>query len=398
MPDEKRDNESKPGGLISLIGLESLSALAVMRATVTVMIVITAAYVLINLIQALSFLLFLCVLSIFLAYLLEPLVRFVQRPFEERNLEKLMPRPLAILVSYALVFSVLGIVLSYLLPLVAAQISDFVLNFPSYANAVQARIDAINTGYSELMITQDVQAEIKNYITGSVRSLTDIVTSFVGSFVVTTLTYLPWLLLIPILSFFFLKDAVVLRNMFLGCFPSGKMRARADSLLSDVNNTLAAYTRAQLISCLLIGLVSTLAFTLIGLEYALLLGLLAGILEFIPLLGPLTIGIAATSIGALSGDPRQAIWTAGFLILMRLTHDYVTYPRIVRHGVHLHPFAVILSVLAGEQIASLPGVFLAIPIIALVTVFHKHFLQHSGKSGIFAGIFKRRDDRTVEES
>lgn len=398
MPDEKKESKKRSEGLIQRFGLESLSVLAVMRATLTVAVVIIAAYVLINLLEALSFLLFLCVLSIFLAYLLEPLVRFIQRPFEERNLEKLMPRPLAILVSFAFVFTLLGIALSYLLPLVAAQITEFVRNFPSYANAVQARIDAINNSYSELMITKDVQTEINNYITGSVRSLTNVVTSFLGSFVVTTLTYLPWLLLIPILSFFFLKDAVLLRNMFLGCFPPGKMRARADSLLSDVNNTLAAYTRAQLISCVLIGLLSTLAFTLIGLEYALLLGLLAGILEFIPLLGPLTIGIAATSVGAFSEDPRQAIWTAGFLIILRLTHDYVTYPRIVRNGVHLHPFAVILSVLAGEQIAGLPGVFLAIPIVALLTVFHKHFLEHSGRTGIFAGIFKRRAERASEDS
>lgn len=181
-------------------------------------------------------------------------------------------------------------------------------------------------------------------------------------------------------------------------FSARKDASTRGLLLYDVNNTLAAYTRAQLISCVLIGLLSTLAFTLIGLEYALLLGLIAGILEFIPLLGPLAIGIVATTIGAFSHDPRQAIWTAAFLILLRVTHDYVTYPRIVKHGVHLHPFAVILSILAGEQIAGIPGVFLSIPLVALMTVFHKHFLEHSGKTGVFADIFKRREERAVKES
>lgn len=228
-PEKNEDIKKRPQGLIRRIGLESLSALAVLRATVIVAVVAIAAYVLINLLEALSFLLFLCILSIFLAYLLEPLVRIIQRPFEERNLEKLMPRPVAILLSYLLVFSILGIGLAYLLPLVAAQIGEFVRNIPTYANAVQARVDAINNSYSELMITKDVQTEINNYVTGSVRNFTNLVTSSVGTSVIGILTYLPWLLLIPILSFFFLKDAFLIRNIFLGCFPPGKMRARADS-------------------------------------------------------------------------------------------------------------------------------------------------------------------------
>ena len=384
--------------MLNRIGIDALSPWAVLRATAIVAVVLVIAYLLIDLIRALSFLLFLCVISIFFAYLIEPLVRFVEKPFEVRQLDKLMPRPLAILVAYVLVFTVLGLTVSYLFPLVAAQISEFVRNFPEYSDAVQARIAALNAGYSELMITEDLQREINIYITGSVRNLTNYVTSAVGTFVFSTVTYLPWILLIPILSFFFLKDARILRNLFLAWFPSGHWRARVDSLLGDVNATLAAYTRAQLISCILIGLLCTLAFSLIGLEYALLLGLLAGILEFIPLLGPLTIGVTATTVAAVSDDPWKALWTAGFLILLRLTHDYVTYPRIVRDGVHLHPFAVILSVLAGEQVAGIAGVFLSIPVIALITVFYRHFLEHSGRSGIFAELFGRRTTEPPESN
>jgi predicted PurR-regulated permease PerM len=147
----------------------------------------------------------------------------------------------------------------------------------------------------------------------------------------------------------------------------------------------------------LIGSVASLGFTLIGLDYPLLLGLLAGVLEFIPLLCPLLIAIIATLIGGFSDNPWQAAWTAGFLILLRLTHDYFTYPRIVRDGIHLHPFAVIMSILAGEQIAGIVGVILSIPVVALVTVFHRHFLEHSGRSGIFSGFFGgRKPDVDIE--
>ncbi len=186
--------------------------------------------------------------------------------------------------------------------------------------------------------------------------------------------------------------------LFLRIFPSGRWRGRAELVLEDVNKTLAAYVRAQLISCILIGTICTIGFTLIGLDYALLLGVLAGIFEFVPLLGPITIGIIAVLVGAFSSNPWHALWTGIFLLVLRITHDYVTYPRIVRDGIHLHPFAVILSVLAGEQIAGIPGVFLSIPIVATLTVLYKHALKHSGKSGFISAMFNsmEEDETKVE--
>ncbi|MFH3698763.1 AI-2E family transporter, partial [Acinetobacter baumannii] len=84
-------------------------------------------------------------------------------------------------------------------------------------------------------------------------------------------------------------------------------------------------------------------------------GLLAGIFAFVPLLGPLAIGIIATTVGSLGDNPLRGFYVAVFLIILRIVHDYITYPRIVRGGIHLHPVLIIISVLAGEQIAGIPG-------------------------------------------
>jgi predicted PurR-regulated permease PerM len=156
--------------------------------------------------------------------------------------------------------------------------------------------------------------------------------------------------------------------------------------MQDVNTTLAAYTRAQLISCLIVGTICTIAFYIIGLKYALLLGILAAILEFIPLLGPLTLAIIATSVAGFGDNPWRALYVAIFLIVLRLTHDYFTYPRIVRGGIHLHPLLIIMSVLAGEQVAGIPGVFLAIPVVALFTVIYRHIIEHRGGHRLFDGL------------
>jgi len=73
------------------------------------------------------------------------------------------------------------------------------------------------------------------------------------------------------------------------------------------------------------------------------------------------------------------------------------YPRIVRGGIHLHPLAVILSVLAGEQVAGIPGVFLSIPIVAILTVLYKHILEHTGRKGLFSG-WLEPEEVVVEEN
>jgi predicted PurR-regulated permease PerM len=298
-----------------------------------------------------------------------------------------MPRSVAIFIAYVFVFTIFGIAIANLAPLIAAQAREFAENLPKYANSIQESITSLNNRFDQLMISQEVQKQINERISDSVKEITSfLVAGILSGFALNLITYLPWLLLIPVLAFFFLKDVNLFKDMFLRCFPSGRWRARGEAVLTDVNNTLAGYTQAQIISCFLIGTICSIGFYFLGLDYALLLGILAGVLEFIPLLGPLSIGTTAILIGAFSDNPWQALYVAIFLVTLRLIHDYFTYPRIVREGVHLHPLAVILSILAGEQIAGIPGVFISIPIVAILSVLYRHMLEHTGRTGIFAGL------------
>jgi predicted PurR-regulated permease PerM len=337
----------------------------------------------------LSGLIFLAFLSIFFAYLIDPLVRAIRRPFKERNLEKLMPRSLAIVLSYIIVFTVLGVGIAYLAPIVSQQAKELTQNVPGYLSSGQARINDLNKRFR---IPEATQTQIKEKVSAT---LGDIGT-YLTAFLLTVVSYAPWLILIPVLAFFFLKDINIFRLLFLRIFTSGHWRARAELVLEDVNKTLRAYARAQLISCFLIGLTCTLGFIFLDLNYAILLGILAGVCEFVPLIGPLTIGIIATIVASLSVSPMTGLYVAVFLIVLRILQDYVFYPRIVREGIHLHPLAIILCVLAGEQIAGIPGVFISIPLVALVTVVYRHFLEHSGTRGVFAGWLEPKEV-TIEE-
>lgn len=369
----------------------SPSIVSIVRVTIVAMIFLFIGTRIESVIGSLTYLFFLVVLSIFFAYLIDPLVKLIREPFKRRSLERFMPRGLAIVVAYVFVFTILGLTIANIAPRATQQARDFADSLPAYGASMQRTLGDLERRFDRLRIPDELQTRINeqaSFIAGTITG------TVAGSFV-SFITFVPWLIVIPILGFFFLKDVNLFRLAVLRLFPAGEWRMRADSILSDANETLAAYARAQIISCILIGVVCTIAFYIIGLKYALLLGILAGILEFIPLLGPLTIGLIAVATAGFGDVPVRAWPTLIFLISLRVVHDYITYPRIVRGGIHLHPVAIILSVLAGEQIAGIPGVFLAIPVVALGTVAYKHFLEHQGSRTLFEGLV--HEDRKLDE-
>jgi predicted PurR-regulated permease PerM len=303
-----------------------------------------------------------------------------------------MPRSLAIAIAYIFVFAAIGYAISNIAPRVVEQAREFGSNLPAYGRMFNERARELNQRFERLRIPEEVQESINK----RVSDLGGEITAAVGGFVVGSVKYIPWFVLVPVLSFFFLKDVNTFRLAILRMFPAGRWRYRAEVVMADVNTTLAAYTRAQLISCFLIGTVCTIGFYTFGLKYALLLGIMAGIFEFVPLLGPLTIGIIVTLTAFFGDDPWKALYAAVFLIVLRIFHDYVSYPRIVRGGIHLHPLAIILSVLAGEQVAGIPGVFLSIPIVAVATVFYRHIVEHRGARGLMSDLIEEAESNGKE--
>lgn len=360
----------------------SFSSRVIFRWIAITILVLFAAVTLGYIINSLRLLLFFVVLAVFLAYLIDPLVKLIRRPFKSRHLERFMPRPVAIVIAFAIVLSVVGLAVSYIAPRAVEQAKDFGASLPNYATSLRQAINDMNRRFDRLRVPEEVQTRINDQLV----LVGEQITTTAGGFLLSLLIYLPWIVIVPILTFFMLKDGALIRISTLKMFPPGRWRERAGLVLTDISNTIAAYTRAMLVSSVFIGTICSVGFYIIGLRYALLLGILAGIFEFVPLLGPLTIGIISTAVAALGSDPQRGIWVAIFLIVLRVFHDYVSYPRIVREGIHLHPLLIILSILAGEQIAGITGVVLAIPIVAILTVLYKHVLEHHGRRTLLDGL------------
>ncbi|HYY58090.1 MAG TPA: AI-2E family transporter [Pyrinomonadaceae bacterium] len=360
---------------------------AILRVIFIVLVVFASLWIL----RALTGVILLIVLAIFFAYLIAPLVEFVRRPFNVRGREHIMPRVMAIAIVYLLIFGSLGLTLYFLLPRLGNQMTQFAQQAPAYFTSASARAQSLNRLYENYKLPESVRKKVSQNVTEMIDTASKYTTEEVGNILLGSLHYVPWLILIPILAFFLLKDADSFRRSALQMLPRGRWRWRGDEFFQDVNSTLAAYIRAQLVACFLIGVVCTLGFLLMGVPYPLVLGILAGLLEFIPLVGPLTLAIIAALISSFYSI-KLALGVLLFLGILRIVQDYVIYPRIIGQGIHLHPLAVILAILAGAELAGITGIFLAIPVIAIATVSYRHWLEHRGSEGLVADLLKPAED------
>jgi predicted PurR-regulated permease PerM len=323
----------------------------------------------------------LLVLSIFFAYLVSPLVEFLRRPRTIGRRTTAIPKAVAIVFAYLIILAGIVFAIFVILPSLSNQFPEFATQAKSYWKTLGDKTQQI-IEYSKL---RRMPAPVVDAVNNAVPKVIEAVTGAVSDLATAALgyvVYLPWLVLIPILGFFLLKDAESFRRSALLMLPRGRWRWRGDEFFQDVNSTLAAYIRAQLTACLLIGVICSLGFTVLRLPGALVMGVLAGFFEFVPLVGPVAIALMAAVLAMFSNGPFNAFLVLLFLGVLRIAEDYAIYPRLIGQGIHLHPLAVIFAILAGEKLAGVAGIFLAIPVVAILTVSYRHWMEHRGSEGI----------------
>jgi predicted PurR-regulated permease PerM len=354
----------------------------VFRIALIAVAVVAGAYALWWVFSRLTGIILLMVLSIFFAYLVAPLVDFLRRPRSLGSRSVAMPKVAAILLAYLTIAVVVVVAVYTVLPSLTNQYPEFANQAKEYWASLGERTKSIIEYSRSGRLPPRVVEEVNNAVPKVVEKVSTVATEFVTSALAYLVLYIPWLILIPILGFFLLKDAESFRRSALLMLPRGRWRWRGDEFFQDINNTLAAYIRAQLTACLFIGVVCAIGFTLLGLPGGLVMGVIAGVFEFVPLVGPVTVALMAAILAMLHAGPFNAFLVLLFLGVLRIVQDYAIYPRLIGQGIHLHPLAVIFAILAGEKLGGVPGVFLAIPLVAILTVSYRHWLEHHGNEGL----------------
>jgi predicted PurR-regulated permease PerM len=346
------------------------------HAVLQVLLIVVGAAVSVWALHRLAAVALVLILAALFAYVIAPLVQLAERPIRIAGRPRRVSRAAAIAAVYVLLAGSVSAGAALLWPSATAQVDEITARAPAYAQSILAWEHGWSRYYERLRIP----IELRKRIDASVLAADDAAIEYARGSVmelVGTLSYLPWLLLIPILAFFLLKDATSVRRTIVKALPHhGQLRGHR--LFEELHATLVAYIRAQLLACVLVGTICGVGFAVLGIPYAVLLGVLAAVLEFIPLVGPLLVAIVAAIVGALHA-PILALWAVGFLGVVRLIEDYVIYPRLIRRGMHLHPLAVIVAILVGAELDGVAGMFLAVPAAATATVAYRHWLEWRGR-------------------
>jgi predicted PurR-regulated permease PerM len=352
-----------------------------------VMAALLAGAAILWILYCLRSILLLLIVCIFFCYMIAPIVSLFEQPLYVFNREIRLPRGVSILLVYAVIGAVIFAILDFILPLFGQQITSLGKSLPDYisrgsASANRALQNAdialarlkLPSEYSEqlLKLLSDLFAGLFSWLSNAASAIFGYV------------VYLPWLILVPILSFFMLKDAEQFAKDAVDLLPTARLQRRANRLLIDASRTLAAYIRAQFTGCLVVGLLAMIGFGIIGVPYAVVLGIVAGIFEFIPLVGPF-IAIVIAFCLALTTSLSSAFLVVGYLVVLRIVEDYIIYPRIIGHGIRIHPLLVIIAILCGAELDGVVGVFLAVPVVALFIVGYHHYVAYRRTLNLAAG-------------
>ena len=188
-----------------------------------------------------------------------------------------------------------------------------------------------------------------------------------------------WLFfVVPLLSIFFLKDGRAFSDFLLSTVQSRPQREFLENVLNDLNQMLAHFIRAQLTLAALTLVMYSAFLGVMRVQYALVLGTIGGVLEFVPVVGPLAAALVIVSVALLMSYPHWLVLVV-FLGVWRLLQDYVSSPRIMGESMELHPLAAIFGVMAGGEVAGILGIYLSIPVMASLRIVFRRWRLYSEK-------------------
>jgi predicted PurR-regulated permease PerM len=301
------------------------------------------------------------VLAILLAYLLSPVVRLV-----DRFIAKGRSRAYSLAVVYVLLVGALiaaGVAIGNT---VAQEAANLAAGFPQFVDAMKQRLASPEPAW--LQPAKSYLLDQINQHAQTLGSAALLVIRQLGTHIVSVLSNAVFVVLIPILSFFFLKDGPLLRERVLSLASSAR-RDMWEDVFADLHVLLGQFIRALVVLALATFTVYSIFFAIAGLPYAVLLATAAALLEFIPVIGPLIAAVTIVLTAAFSGVGHILVILA-FLIVYRLFQDYALSPHLMSSGIELHPLLVIFGALAGEELAGIPGMFLSVPVLAALRVLY----------------------------
>ncbi|OOZ41602.1 AI-2E family transporter [Solemya elarraichensis gill symbiont] len=317
----------------------------------------------------------------FFAYIGDPLVNKLE-------VKKSISRNLAVTIVFTITFLILLLLTAVLLPLIENQISALISNMPGYIKWLGTTLVPLLKEYLGFEMEIIDLAEIQRLLSEHWKDAGGILSSLFGQvsrsgFALVGL--LVNLLLIPVLTFYLLRDWDSITESIDSLLPL-KQQPTIRKLARQSDEMLSAFLRGQLLVMLALGIIYTLGLWMAGLDFALLIGVFAGIVSFVPYLG-LILGMLFAVISAILQFKGFDVvhWVALVFIVAQLLEGMILTPKLLGDRIGLHPVAVIFSVMAGGTLYGFYGILLALPVASVLLVLIRYSLQQYRESTFYHG-------------
>jgi predicted PurR-regulated permease PerM len=306
--------------------------------------------------------------AIFFAYLMEPAVSHLERWLHGRGR--------AIAVIYALFVGGLVLFFFFVGPQIGHEAGRLGESMPALIERISSGDIAQQLGQRH-GLSSTTQNLLKAFLLDHKDDITRVAQHF--GLRAAGVAKEAWLiLLVPLLAIFFLKDGKSFSGVLLNFVQSRPQREFLQGVLDDMNHMLAHFIRAQLTLAALSLVVYTGFLGILRVPYALVLGTAGGVMEFIPVVGPLVAALVILSVSLLMSYPHWLLLLI-FLGVWRLVQDYVVSPRVMGHSMELHPLGAIFGIMAGGEIAGVLGVYLSIPVMASLRIVWRRWKLYMEK-------------------
>jgi len=323
------------------------------------------------------------VLAALLGWLGDPLVDRLERRGRSRNT--------AVVLVFILMLLLLVLLLLVLVPLLERQVRTLVSSLPAYRDwFVQVALPWIEqrTGL-ELMVWLDPE-RLFTWVREHWQQAGGAAATLFGYLSRSGFAMVAWvanIVLLPILTFYFLRDWDLLVERVASLVPRDHVDTVA-RLARESNDVLGAFLRGQFLVMIALGVIYAAGLSLVGLKLGMLIGLVAGLISFIPYLGTATgvvLGLLAAVVQAQGLDLGLLLMVAGVFVAGQMLEGYVLTPRIVGDRIGLHPMAVIFAIMAGGQLFGFLGMLLALPVAAVANVLLRFAHERYRQSDLYTG-------------
>ena len=356
-PDSGRGLGPGSGPERSAAALDRLGLNNLLQLFLTIIAGAVVAVIAWSIIQRFLHILILLVASFLVAFLVGPLVDRLQRYVKGRGL--------SIAALYLVFIGLIALLLVLFVPALTLQVQDLLKNLPLLLNndngGAQARINQLLRAHG-LRLPASIGSTLAGYVSSAGTALLGNTLTIVGGTVQTATD----ILLVLAIAFYLLLDGRAMHNRAVRLLPAA-YRDRWFFIEATIDKVLGGYIRGQLLVALTVGVAAGLGCALLGVQYPIVIGLLAFLFELIPMLGPV-LGMIPAVLIALFQSPGLALWVAVYFVVLQQVESNVIVPRVSGHAVGLHPLAALLALLVGVELGGIGAALLAVPLAGILWV------------------------------